>query len=149
MKLILRAWLPDRKKMLHHDEISLTEGRVFERIYDPRTGMNSFARNNAVPMLWSMQKDSQEKLIFDGDILEYEFTEDSCWGKKGVYRGYVRFDKGCFEVVHLRDNIMRYSDSGWRKLSEFDDIKSLMGWSENVKKIGNVYEHPELLKVKP
>lgn len=93
------------------------------------------------------ESDDQQE-IFDGDILQYEYLEDSCWGKAGTYIGHVRFDQGCFEVVHNRDSIMHYPDGGWSELSKYDDIKSLMGWAEYIKVIGNLYENPELLESK-
>lgn len=90
-------------------------------------------------------KDKNNKEIFQGDIIKYEYQEDSCWGKAGVYTGHIRFDKGVFEIVHHGDRIIRYPDGSWYEPSKYSDIKSFMSWARNIEIIGNVYENLDLM----
>jgi len=93
-------------------------------------------------------KDDNKKEIYEGDILEFYWNSDSCWGKEGTYKGYVTFSEGVFEVNYIgREKITTESDGCWHENSQSDDIKSLISWSEDIKVIGNLYENPELLKV--
>lgn len=97
-------------------------------------------------LLFTTHTDENGAEIYNGDIIEFEFTENSCWGEVGTYTGHIRFDKGVFEVVYHRDPIRSYPDGTWTRLNETDDMKSFMKWADEVKVIGNIHENPELLK---
>ncbi|MEK4025369.1 YopX family protein [Sporosarcina sp. FSL W7-1283] len=130
MKLILRAWLPDRKKMLHHDEISLTEGRVFERIYDPRTGMNSFARDNAVPMISLGAKDRNKKLIYSGDVVKRIIPLGIAIGVVVVHNGVFKLECATYIYESFKEK----------------NLIPLSTYAQRYEVLGNIYEDPALLK---
>jgi uncharacterized phage protein (TIGR01671 family) len=80
--------------------------------------------------------------IYEGDVIKFVWETDSCWGKAGTHKGYIRFDGGVFEVVYIgKIRKKRFKE----KMDCFDDIKSFIEWSEKVEVIGNIYETPEVL----
>lgn len=107
--------------------------------------VNFFDFDDIALLEYTGLKDKNGKEIYAGDIIRYEYLEDSCWGKAGVYTGHIRFDKGGFEIVHHGDRIIRYPDGSWYEPSKCDDMKSFMSWAHNVEVIGNRYTHPHLL----
>lgn len=91
-------------------------------------------------------KDKNGKEIYEGDIIQFTWDSDSCWGEAGTYKGYVRFREGVFEVVYInRPEITTYDDGTWHENSKSDDIQSLFSWSEDIEIIGDIYENSELL----
>lgn len=96
-------------------------------------------------MQYTTHTDANGIKIYEGDIIQFEFTENSCWGEPGIYTGHIRFDKGIFEIAHHRDPIRRFPDGTWTRLSEAEDMKSFMRWADEVKVIGNIYENKDLL----
>lgn len=94
-------------------------------------------------LLYTELKDKNDKEIYEGDIIQFVWTSDSCWGKAGTYKGYIRFNSGVFEVVYigrLRNTKIRLM------LDNFDEIKSFIDWSEEVEIIGNIFENTELVE---
>lgn len=81
-------------------------------------------------------KDDKGNKIYEGDIIQFEWVSSSCWGKAGIYKGYIRFNEGEYELVYIN-----------RKNSKVktDPLKNLLDWSEEIKIIGNIYENPNLL----
>ena len=72
--------------------------------------------------------------IKEGDIIQFTWIENSCWGKKGKYKGYVRIADGEYELVYIDRK-----DSSYSKYAEktgIDELKSLLWWSEDIKIIG-------------
>lgn len=144
MKLILRAWLPDKEKMLHHDEISLTDGRVFERIYDERSGiMNSFARDNAVLMVYTGLADKKGKSVYEGDIIEFyhiDNSEDTAEIAPVVWFGNSEWNYPAFDLDG------RYFKEHYFEGNALSEI--LSSGSHHCVVRGNIYQHPELLERK-
>ena len=138
-ELKFRAWLKDSRRMIHHDEISLTEGRVFERIYYPSTGfMNAFPRKDAELMLFTGITDKNGIGIYESDyvilnsshkVLEATFEPEICvvqWRK----------DSPTMDML----NIKRLNAD--RKIGlTFDN-----GMVDEIEVIGNIYEGKRLLK---
>jgi uncharacterized phage protein (TIGR01671 family) len=88
-------------------------------------------------------KDKNSKEIYEGDIIQFTWESNSCWGKAGTYLGYIKFDKGSFQVAYLgKLKEKRIKEDA----EEYDDISSLMYWSEDVMIIKNIYDNPELLE---
>lgn len=79
---------------------------------------------NIIPCQFTGLKDKNGKEIYEGDIVIYLLNND-------IFREVV-FNKGCFVLKHTKDGSFSYIDL-WDK-------------SEFVKKIGNIYENPDLLK---
>jgi uncharacterized phage protein (TIGR01671 family) len=135
-----RMWSFDDKTMYPHEEIA-----HFIDLFDlnrPYEEGDCFSE----PMQYTGLRDKNGTEIYEGDIIRYEYSEDSCWGKAGVYTGHIRFDKGVFEIVHHGDRIIRYPDGTWYEPSKCDDIKSFMSWVHSVEVISNIYANPELLE---
>ena len=98
-------------------------------------------------MQYTGLKDKNDKEIYEGDIIQFVWEEDSCWGKAGTYKGYIGFNQGAFEVTYIgRDEITVFDDGGWHENSKSDDMQSFISWSEEIEVIGNIYENKELLK---
>jgi uncharacterized phage protein (TIGR01671 family) len=88
-------------------------------------------------------KDTKGKEICEGDIIQFTWETDSCWGKAGTYLGYIKFDKGSFQVAYLG----KLKEKRLKKDAEdYDNISSFMYWSEDVMVIKNIYENPEILE---
>lgn len=75
-------------------------------------------------------KDKNEKLIYEGDVIEYTRWKDECLAK-------IQWEEGCF-ILKLHGSI--------HGLNEGDVL--LDGDVMNYPVIGNIYENPELLIVK-
>jgi uncharacterized phage protein (TIGR01671 family) len=140
-----RAFVYQEKRMLNVDEINFLKRIVF--LSDPNNLYRTMRLFNEIELIgYTGYEDKNGTEIYAGDIVRYEYPEDSCWGKAGVYTGHIRFDKGGFEIVHHGDRIIRYPDGSWYEPSKCDDIKSFMSWAHRVEIIGNIYENPELLE---
>lgn len=95
-------------------------------------------------MQYTRLKDKNGKEIYEGDIIQFEWIDDSCWGEAGTYKGYIKFSEGVFEVVYIdRERITTNDDGSWHENSKSDDIKSLFSWSEEIEVVGNVYENKD------
>lgn len=136
MNLILRAWLPKEKKMLHHDEVSFTESQVFKRVYDDRTGhKNSFPKDDAVLMFNMGLVDRNGTPIFNGDIVKKIAPLSTIIGEVVVDNGAM--------ILKTRD----YWRDGTQN-KEFPkqlDISALQSPCQRYEIIGNIYECPVLL----
>lgn len=136
MILLLRAWLPKEKRMLHHNEISLTEGRVFERIYDDRTGyINSFEKKNAILMISLGLKDRNAVPIFNGDIVKRNSPFGEFIGEAVIHKGVTQFKTCKYGISYsMFNDSVRYQD-GYASA----DVP------QEYEKLGNIYENPVLL----
>lgn len=123
-----RAWHHEWKIMLEVDAIYLVteELRVWDRTAKIKTGDGDNCRRrihfDEIKLMQSTGlKDKNGKEIFEGDIVNYgeEFND------------VVVFEKGTF---CLKDNSGHLTWLG----QEFEEIE--------LEVIGNIYEHPELLK---
>ncbi|UYL93952.1 YopX family protein [Geobacillus phage vB_GthS_PK3.5] len=147
MQIKIRAWDKDSETMIYG--VGITPESDGDIPYQIPVNAHDFDQfdyyPNSIIMLYTGFKDKNGKEIYADDIIRYEYLEDSCWGKAGVYTGHIRFDKGGFEIVHHGDRIIRYPDGSWYEPSKCDDMKSFMSWAHNVEVIGNRYTHPHLL----
>jgi hypothetical protein len=92
---------------------------LFEKIYRGLQ-FNLHDVQNLKPIFCIGLKDKNDKLIYEGDILQ----EDTCIGK-------VVSNDGCYEIEYI-------SMDGYELVCNLE--------LKNVKIIGNIYENPELLK---
>lgn len=86
-------------------------------------------------------KDKNMKEIYEGDIIRFEWCDDSCWGKAGTYEGYIRFIDGEFRVIYMRGGEAAKNING-----RYGELSSFVNWSEEIEVIGNVYDDIELLQ---
>lgn len=96
-------------------------------------------------------KDKNGKEIYGGDILEFTWEEDSCWGNEGTYKGYVQHDDGGYEVVYInRQEYTPTKDGGMHPNSKSDELQSFIRWTNklNIEIIGNIHDNPELIRRK-
>lgn len=144
MKLILRAWLPDEKKMLHHDEITLTEGEVYKRIYNKHTGhMNSFRVTNAILMMCIGLKDKQDdKLVFEGDIIEFHHIDEDYKNRETT--PIVWLGEEWNNPIYFTDE--EYIKKDCNKHVCLSEIFNSGYYKYEI--IGNIYENSELLPEK-
>jgi len=147
-KIKFRAWDEVRNQWLRITgfetaETSISDGYTLDGIFHDG---DYVGRKGVIVTQSTGLKDKNGTEIFEGDVIKYEYLEDSCWGKAGVYTGHIRFDKGVFEIVHHGNRIINYPDGSWYEPSKCGDIKSFMSWVHNVEVIGNIYEDPELLE---
>ena len=148
-----RAWDKKRKEIvnINGSDLYLADGEVHE-IYESRFGDQRCMEDTDVSeryevMQYTGLKDKNEKEIYEGDVIQFLWEEDSCWGKAGTYKGYIGFNDGAFEVIYIgREDITTFEDGYWHENSKSDDMQSFISWSEQIEVIGNIYENPELLE---
>lgn len=138
-----RAWLKKFNDIQHVDNINFADDMRIE-LDDEISPYEKYAYiEDYVLMQYTGLKDKNGKDIYEGDIIQFTWDSDSCWGKSGTYLGYIRFDRGAFEVVYIG----KVRERRFREGTEcFDDLKPFMDWSVEVKVIANIYERPELLE---
>lgn len=132
--------------MVEIDKIVFKTGMA---IFDDVHGEQGFSTEEFPLMQYTGCKDTNGIEIYDGDIIEFVWEEDSCWGDEGTYRGYVQHDDGGYEVVYInRQEYTICKDGGRHPNSESDELQSFIRWTNNVniKVIGNRFENPELLE---
>lgn len=120
-RLRFRAWDKVYKRMF--EVFSFNENFVHSAIgNDP-----AYTHNQVILMQCTGLKDKNGKLIFEGDVVTYEWLTPlgKVWRNDGKY--IVEWSAG----FGLLSNIAEY------------DVKH--GTIRNVKIIGNIYENPELL----
>jgi len=140
-----RAWDKIKNKIYLIAGISFTNNDVWLRINDKQIMGANFSEIKL--MQYTGLKDKNDKEIYEGDVIQFLWEEDSCWGKAGTYKGYIGFNQGAFEVIYIsRDEITVFDDGSWHENSKSDDMQSFISWSEEIEVIGNIYENPELLK---
>lgn len=95
--------------------------------------------------------DKNNNKMFYGDIIQFEFDEDSCWGAVGTYRGYIRNKLGGTEIVYINAPSERIDEDGgiWNVPQE-NEFYCFVSWTgtENIKVIGNIFENRYLLNEK-
>lgn len=80
-------------------------------------------------MQYTGLKDCKGKEVYEGDIVKYKAGTD-----EGI--GYIKFEFSCFMIY-------------WTNNKTFNDSFSSMFYtqcSSEIEVIGNIYEHPELLR---
>lgn len=142
-ELKFRVWDKDNNEFVRLDE------ETFIAIDDEKvqviTGNENYGDEyeNVEVMQYTGLKDKNDKEIYEGDVIQFTWDSDSCWGKAGTYIGFVKFDGGVFEIVYIG----KVREKRFRENMEcYDNIKSFMDWSQEVQVIGNIYERPELLQ---
>lgn len=142
-----RAWDKNRKGFINgFNMIGFSTGQGAPKRKLKRFS-NEWNEEDIELMQYTGLKDDEEKEIYEGDVIQFTWEENSCWGKAGTYKGYVRFKEGVFEVVYIGREKITISDDGGRHVnSTEDDIRSLMSWSEDIEIIGDIYKNPELLE---
>lgn len=154
-----RVWDIDRKRMRGVADIKWFDNgdiRVnateSDRNYEPLLHMKDYKGSELKEfelMQYTGLKDKNNKEIYEGDIIEFTWEEDSCWGEAGTYVGCIKFNEGVFEVVYIkREKIRKYSDGSWSENHDEDDIRAFISWtgSNYIECLGNIYENPELLE---
>lgn len=114
-----RAWEPEYKCMYFNHSVNFgVDGRVF--FLERNAQWNEIKEGQLILMQFTGLKDKVGKEIFEGDIVS---TGDKTMS--------VSFDGGCYRT--------KYNQSNYR----------LYGWKDEILEVvGNIYEHPELLKEK-
>lgn len=121
-----RAWHKDLKKMFKIGQITLEEGTWnFEPNDRDFIGMSIPYQPSFVLMQYTGIHDKNGKEIYEGDIVE--ITKE-CVCEKGI----IVFKNGCF-FIKVKENLLALYNC------EFNNYK--------VKKIGNIYDNPEMLGV--
>lgn len=134
-----RAWIKNNKRMENCIEINPFYIGDCDRFH--------WKHEEVELMQYTGLKDKNDKEIYEGDIIQFVWEDDSCWGKAGTYKGYIGFNQGVFEVIYIgRDEITVFDDGGWHENSKSDDMQSFISWSEEIEVIGNIYEDLDLLK---
>lgn len=118
-----RVWDKDDREMIYGIDECLMNWDNLKRRVDRFLNMPSH-----IPVMqYTGLKDRDSKEIWEGDIIEYELTgypKDKCKGK-------VFWDD---------------ERAGFDPFVDYDDDCNIHVDMETVKKIGNIYENPELLK---
>ena len=89
-------------------------------------------------------KDDNGVVIQIGDIIQFNWYGDSCWGKEGKYKGYVTLTNGVLELVYIDRKKSTYSK--YSEITGKDELESLLKWSEDIEIIGNINKNIELLE---
>ena len=138
MQVVERMWIPKNKPLIGVNTEKYSIGLNY---------LNGEHKKEFELMQYTGCKDMNDKEIYEGDIIQFEWEEDSCWGNEGTYRGYVQHDDGGYEVVYI--NRQRYTPTrgGRHPNSKSDELQSFIRWTSNcnIKVLGNIYKNPELL----
>ncbi len=139
-KIKFRAWDIVNNKMLNNNDLwDIPYNEIFIHTPDQRA-LNIMEYCNF--------KDCNDKEVYEGDILEFEWIEPSCWGDEGTYKGYIEFKEGGFEVIYIdRQEITKCENGGQHVNNMSDNLLEFVRWTQpiNIKVIGNIYENQELL----
>lgn len=125
-----RVWEPQRQIMLYPKAIQFALGGI-DRVYGDEYGFSIDSEPDMVVMKFTGLKDRNGKDVFEGDILKRD-KDDNPW------EVYYQPTMACFMASNFCTNSMLIGESFVQALNEHGRIDAGI--------IGNIHEHPSLLK---
>jgi len=100
---------------------------------------NTWAEDGGILMQSTSEKDVNDKLFFDGDIVD--FTVFNCLGDDKQYRGCINYCGSGFMIWNSPESEFYEADGGF-------DLSWVVYQDGDIEIIGNIYQHPNLLESK-
>jgi uncharacterized phage protein (TIGR01671 family) len=128
-KLKFRVWCKNKNEWEGHEMFLSVNGDLLVML---SFGLKHANHDKHIVMLCTGLKDCNQILSYEKDIVSY-----SLFGE--CYFGVIVFKNGCFGIIDIEQ--YKYYDTKY-------DIEHCLSSVDEFKIIGNIYQNPELLKVK-
>ncbi len=98
--------------------------------------------------------DENDREIFEGDIIQFDWEQESCWGVEGTYLGFVQSTEVGNEIKYINRQEYTLCKGGGRHPNErycgVDELRAfLLSDAVNICVFGNIYDNAELQMLNP